>query len=761
MKRLVPWRLSSFWWLALTVFLVAGCAGKELRPKDKGVESQTPRRPEPSIKLTRPQEEVFSDKKGDFRIVSTPAGYAKERVEKPEKDLKRPLSAEKPSAVPSQRKRPKKMPSESKVQPAQPAPRLHKEPTKKEVTEGSEQKIVLNFDNADLYEVINTIAELLGINYIVYPNVTGQVTIYTARGIPKKDLFTVFLQILDVNGLAAIKEGNLYKIVQAKDTPRRPIPIVDGKVVSPRDRMIIQIIPLKYISVQEMTNLLTPFVSANGTIVSDANSNTLLIVENGVNILKILRLIETFDVNIFEKLHYRFYPLKHLDAEEVVGFLSDFTSYYERFTNVFVKFIALTRMNTLLVISTTPFAFEKVEEILRRVDVPVEETKPRIYVYYVKNSEAKNLETLLKTVFGKGPDEKKAPAATTKKPGGAARLPKNPFAESRKKETQTKKTIISPTTQEQSKKPTQGKQREIAGAGALKAEVTITADVIRNALIIQAVPQDYQTILGVLRLIDVLPRQVLIEATIAEVTLDDTTELGMEWSYSSDSTKFHGTGLLEASVGADGLTWAIGLTKKWKNMLKALASQNRLNVLSSPHILASDNKEARIDVSREIPLASSEWTFTSGTEPVTQTNIQYRDAGVILSVTPHINERGLVTMDISQEVSELSQSVKVANVEYPSFFKRTVNTTLTVRHGQTLAIGGLIKDKEDESISGLPCLIHIPVFRYVFGKEKKAITKQELIVLITPRVIVNTEDVDAVTEEFKKKVRNVVRRFGY
>ena len=116
-------------------------------------------------------------------------------------------------------------------------------------------------------------------------------------------------------------------------------------------------------------------------------------------------------------------------------------------------------------------------------------------------------------------------------------------------------------------------------------------------------------------------------------------------------------------------------------------------------------------------------------------------------------------MDISQEVSELTQSIRIGNVEYPSFFKRTINTTLTVKHGQTIAIGGLIKDKDDESISGLPCLIHIPVFRYIFGKEKKAIEKTELIVLITPRVIVNTDDVDAVTEEFKSKVKNVMKMF--
>ena len=195
--------------------------------------------------------------------------------------------------------------------------------------------------------------------------------------------------------------------------------------------------------------------------------------------------------------------------------------------------------------------------------------------------------------------------------------------------------------------------------------------------------------------------------------------------------------------------------------MSAYAKKGKVNVLSSPHVLASDNKEARIDVSREIPIATSEWTFTSGIEPVTQTNIQYRDTGVILSVTPHINERGLVTMDISEEVSDLEkESVKVAGIEYPSFFKRTVSTSLTVKHGQTIAIGGLIKDKEDEGIGGVPCLINIPVVRYLAGKWGKTLRKEELIVLITPKVIVSTDDVDAVTQEFKQKVKTVIKRFG-
>jgi general secretion pathway protein D len=185
-----------------------------------------------------------------------------------------------------------------------------------------------------------------------------------------------------------------------------------------------------------------------------------------------------------------------------------------------------------------------------------------------------------------------------------------------------------------------------------------------------------------------------------------------------------------------------------------------VNILSSPHILASDNKEAKIDVSSEIPVGSTEYKYTSGEEPVFETTIEYRDTGVMLSVTPHINERGLVTMDINQEVSEKGDDFQVAGKWYPSFDKRIIQTTLTVKHGQSIVIGGLIRDKGEEGVAGAPCLINIPVVQYLVGTESESTEKTELIILITPHVIVSLDDVDVVTEEFKSKVGNVIKEFG-
>ena len=621
-----------------------------------------------------------------------------------------------------------------------------------------EGQIIFNFDDADLYEVIKTIAELMNINYIVDPGIKGQVTIHTARKLKKTDLFPVFSQILEINGLTAMKEGSLYKIVPMKDAPRMPMDALftlGQKDLPPMDRVIIQIIPLKYMSTEEMTKLVTPFLSSGGTIVSSVPTNTLVVVDKGANILKILQLVGTFDINVMDRVHYRFYPLEYLESTEVVDIMKEFTATHSKESSGLIKFIALERLNTLLAVSTTPDIFEKIEELVRQIDVVDETVAVRIFVYFVKNGGAKELATLLNNVL----TGKETKTDTQKKAGGSSNISGNPFSMAKMAEKKAEKAAAK--AGESTKKTpkggkTTGDKKE--GSGTLMNEVTITPDEIRNALIIEATPTDYQIIEGILKQIDIMPRQVLIEATIAEVTLDSNTEFGVEYALGHGAAA--GNASFLATLGKAGLKYSIGVTDKWYAELNALAEKGRLNVISSPHVLASDNQEAKIDVSREIPLASGSTTVSSGST-LSETTIEYRDTGVILSVTPHINERGLVTMDVSQEVSNYdgNLSVGTAGNEYPVFSKRVVKTTLTVGHGQTIAIGGLIRNREKEETKGLPCLIDIPIVKYLTGSWSKETEKIELIILITPRVVADMDDVEAVTNEFKQKVQSVMKQF--
>ncbi len=514
----------------LGIVLGIGCAGNKQKAGDehRGHESAYQKKAPYSEKKKEiePKKDIFVDEKGESEVVSTPFGLAKQRIEKRVGGEESSPVDRKSSVITST----KAAPSYKQTVPKSEPGRLISVRDKPKTSQQEAGQIVLNFEDADLYEVIKTIADLLKINYIVDPGVRGKVTIHTARRLSRKDLFPVFLQILEVNGLTAIKEGSLYRIVQLKESKRLPIELRfsrGGADAPPMDKIIIQIIPLKFISTQEMIKLVKPFISTGGTVVSDILSNTLLVVDKGLNILKILRLVQTFDINMLERVYYRFYPLKYVAAEDVTKTLSDFTSSYEKVANVMVKIIAIDRLNTLFVVSTNPLVFEKVEEILGQIDMVDEEVAPKIYVYFVKNGEAEDLASLLDKVFGK-----KSPSKEKKqKAGGSATIKGNPFSAARVKEKKAKEAAAKAKAREPAKQTSAVAEGKGEGAGTLTAEINITPDLIRNALIIEAVPSDHRIIEDILRRIDIMPRQVLIEATIAEVTHDSSTQLGVDWAF--------------------------------------------------------------------------------------------------------------------------------------------------------------------------------------------------------------------------------------
>lgn len=609
------------------------------------------------------------------------------------------------------------------------------------ITISGNKGLVFNFDNADLTEVIRTLAELLKINYLLDSDVRGTVTIHTSGELSRKDLFPIFYQILDVNGLAAVKQDKIYKIIQAKEAARLPIISRvgrDGLVLPTEERIIIQIIPLNYVSVAEMSKVLTPFISSEGTIISKDNTNTMIVVDKTYNIKKVLRLVNVFDTDVFVRINHRFYPIQYGDVETLVGVLEKVFAAYGEAVKAGVNLIPITRLNMLLAVSPNPKIFDELTAFIEKYDVPSESTESGIYFYPVKNGQAADIADILNQVFAgkKNSKDKDRGKETT----SAYRNPLSKNAKAQKAKAQTK------TEQ----KPSVGSDVTL-GSGTLRGEVNITTDESRNSLIIEATPTDYQIIKKLLTQLDIMPRQVLIEVILAEITLDESTAMGVEWSYLKGNANMS-TSLLNATMGNSGLNFTIGNPERWTAALSALASENRVNILSAPSILASNSKPATIAISTEIPVASSQYRYTDNNDSLFETNIEYRDTGIMLTVTPHINESGLVTMEIDQEISEQASNVTVGNQEYPSFFKRSTTTTLTVQSGQTIVIGGLIKETTSDGASGTPWFINIPVLSFLFGKTKNEISKNELIILISPYVIATPDDVDAVTNEFIEKV---------
>lgn len=618
---------------------------------------------------------------------------------------------------------------------------------------GERERVVINFDQADLVEVIRTLAELLDINYILGTGVQGAVTIHTAGELDRRELFSVFFQILEVNGLTAAREGGLYKILPLQEAPRMSIAEgigSDDRPLPPGQRVVMQIIPLDFITADEMAKILTPFISSEGTILSNPDANTLLLVDKDVNVLKALRLVETFDVDLFEQVAYRFYSPRNLTARELAKLLEDILGTFGNGEQSGVRIMAIERLNKILVLASNPKMFQRIEEFLGQLDVPSESAVPRVFIYPVRNGSAEDLADLLTTVFSHdaaASDPSPGTASSSNEEATAESSVKIPAADPFGGERPT------PEGADRAEAPAAGPLR---GIGTLSRELKITPDPTRNLLIIEAVPPDYRTLEEILRQIDILPRQVLIEVLIAEISLDDQEELGVEWSYGKGEGSLS-TSLLSAQMGSSGLQFALGKEGRWSAALSSLASENKLNVLSRPTVLASDNKEARINVSTQVPVASAQYLFDSGPQGVTQTNIQYRDTGIILSVTPRISDTGMVSMEITQEVSETGDGVDVGGQSFPSFRERKVNTSLTVGDGQTLFMGGLMRERKSRGNSGVPYLSRIPVLGFLFGRDTSASEKSELILMITPRVVRGLQEMDAISEEFEEKVGNIRR----
>lgn len=645
-----------------------------------------------------------------------------------------------------------------------PTRRIKPAPGESALIEDDENYVTLNFNNADINEAIASIARLIGLKYIVDPDVQGTVTINSSGRLAKENLLSVLYLLLEANGLTAVKDGEFYRITTVEGASRLPIVLrlqTEGRPRVRQEEIVTQIIPLQYISAAEMSQLLKPFLSAKASIIAHQGSNTLVVVDTGLNIMKALKLVEGFDIGLFDKTNHRFFFLEYADAEDVVKILKEVFAPTLEGRKDGVKFIPIKRMNSFLALSPDRRVFNKIQQLLLNLDAETKGIEPRIYVYFVKNGAALNLADLLKQVFAdsltteENKKLKRISPLPQKPPTSGQMLSRKP-GETPGLQILQAQAPSPPAEPAQQTTPPAGVTGEAATeSGSLRGPIKITPDEIRNALVIEAAPADYRAIRNVLKKIDVLPRQVLIEATIAEIDYTIVTDLGVEWEFLKGASFRSGLQSLNAS-GDSGLRFAIGITDELKVMLDALEQENKAQILSSPHVLASDNQEARIDISQEIPTVTADTVIPSGGSSITTTTVQYRDTGVLLAVTPHINERGLVTMNVYQEVSEQAENVVVAGESYPSFFKRVVQTSLTVQHGQTIVLGGLIRENKSKKAQGVPWLARLPIIGFIFGSTKNFFDKTELIIMLTPVVIVDLDDIDAVTEGFKSKVKSVI-----
>ncbi|MBI3030558.1 MAG: type II secretion system secretin GspD [Candidatus Rokubacteria bacterium] len=642
--------------------------------------------------------------------------------------------------------------------------------------------MVLNFDNADIEVVIHAVSEIVGFNYVLAPDVRGKVTVQTSSRIPQEEVFNVLLAILEVHGFTAVKSDTLYKIIKLEGARERSVPTIVGAVPDPGrvgDEIITQIVPIRFASVAELSSLLRPLMSARGSLIPHRETNLLIITDSASNIRRLLEIVKLVDVEVaLEELQV--IPVKHADAQELAQILNQIFA-PGRARPVAVPaaipapppgappavrpptegaaerppLIVAYRGINVLIVHARKTELEIIRRLLNQLDVDIYGGR-RIFIYYAENAKAKDLAATMNAIYGRA-DGAAAPPA-------APRPPTAPGA---------------PYTPPPPPRPPGAAAPPGVAEGALaEGEVRFIADEVTNAVIVTTFPRNWPDIEDTLKKLDRMPRQVLIEVLVAEITLSDDLRLGIEWAVRTGRfdvfnapTAPGGTATTTTLTGrptfsipslgtigglAQGLNFFTFATDVFFAALNTLAADSKVNILSSPSILTTENKKAVINVSRSIPIVTAQQvpivgvTTTDTTTPTavgTQT-IEYRDAGVILTVTPRIGEKGTVALDVKQEVNEVGPTITPPGS--PSFTKREAETSAVLTNNQTLALGGLIQNKRTLTRSGIPLLNRIPLLGLLFGSIEEKIEKTELVILITPRVLGTALDAARLTEEMKR-----------
>ncbi|MGV8080659.1 MAG: secretin N-terminal domain-containing protein [Syntrophales bacterium] len=529
----------------------------------------------------------------------------------------------------------------------------------------SKGQVSLNFDDADVYEVVHTLfGNVLKVNYIIDPRVKGRVTFRSVAPIAQENVLPLMEVILRLNGVAVVEDSGLYRIIPISEIAREPAAIGIGrseKNVKLQGTALLQVIPIRYTLSSEIVKLISPFLSTNAALVDVPRSNQIVVVDTDANVKRLIQLVNIFDSE--QQKHHG----------------------------------------------------------------------PQVFVHHVQNSKAKDIVTMLQQIFlGASAGLEKTAAKTSFTPSGRT----------------------SQTTPD-THGSVQSKQGSTSNEALLSDIARIYANESINAVIIVGTPEDYETIKETIRKMDIVPRQVMIEGVVAQISLKDNMSMGLAWSMNAgglgSQIALNPGSLNSDSLPGSGFSYvAMDAAGTIKAVISALASESKAKLLASPHILVSDNREARIQVGQSVPIPTSE-TIASASVPAQRT-IQYKDIGIILKVKPMINDSGLVTLDIVQEVSTYSTLLLYSDEKQIILNKTEVSTNLVVQDGQTIVIGGLIREDASKSKSGIPLLIKIPILGYLFGNTDIDESRNELIILLTPHVVKSRKETDELTKGFVNKM---------
>ena len=671
-------------------------------------------------------------------------------------------------------------------------------------------QITFNFENQPIQAVVQAIlGALLKENYTIAPNVTGNVTFSTSRPITSEQAMPILEMLLAWTNNALVRKEGRYEVLPVKDaipgnlTPRiAPPNIAKGYEV--------RVFPLKYISATEMQKLLKPFAKADAVVSADASRNMMIMAGTASELANYQRTIDVFDVDWLKGMSVGVYSLRNTDVTKVQPELDKiFGEAGQSPLAGMFRFIAMDSTNSIVVITSQPDYLKQAEQWVYRLDLGAGENGTQLYVYDVKNVKAVDLSDHLNAIYTGQVQQKSntgnvAPGLRATTIGGVnsgngigGSIGGGSLAGNSLNSNRTSGSYGGSTTNGTNRTATggvtgTGSGLSTTGTGTPNAngqkptDIRITAIEENNQLLVMATPGEWDSILAAIHRLDISPLQVQIEAKILEVTLSGDLEFGVQWwlgglinnttgqtnsttgyqygqAFQGNQADRHraalgGTGTFPTDSG-QGLFYSF-LNKNFQVALSALQTSGQTKILSAPSLVVMNNQQAQITVGTQVPILSTSilglGTTDTTTGLATNTGIgqaSYISTGVTLSITPRVNPGGLVYMDVDQEDSV--PGAPAANNPNPPISQRNLQTEVAVQSGDTVLLGGIIQDHTSDSKTGVPGLSSIPLLGGLFGNTSKTHDRTELIVLITPRVIVNSEDAREMTQEYEKKFESL------
>jgi general secretion pathway protein D len=613
----------------------------------------------------------------------------------------------------------------------------------------SDEGVTLNFEQADLKEFLRVIFEtILQENYYVDPQTRGTVTLHTTRPVTQEAVLPIVETVLEGNGAALIRDEGMFKVV--------PLAIAESASGSPAigrfgsSRSVgygIQIVPLEHVSAAEIQKIIGPFVPDGSSLRIDETRNVLILSGPRYRLQELLETIRTFDVDWLSGMSFGLFQLQYADAATMVGELETIVSAggQSPLTGI-VRLLPIERLNAVLVIAHRPDHISGIQELVEQFDRGVEGAAGRrLYVYELENGDATRIAASLQDIFILSTEDQ-FPDDTSRITGSdvfrsaselSRPLPAQPGGQF----------------------PDARADGAVIGEGGGVAadslgQVKIIADEDNNAILVLASQQDYRSIEAAIKRLDIAPRQVLIEATIAEVSLSNTLTHGVRWFLENSGNELGINAPVPSSAAGAGLAFAFfDDSRELSAFFDLLATQSSVKFLSTPQVMVLDNQTATIRVGDQIPVTTRSSQSTTNPDAPIVTEVQFRDTGTLLTVTPRINSGGQVMLEISQEVSLPGTEPAVGGGGNVSIAQRSINSSVIVQSGQSVVLGGLILETTSDSKSGVPGIMNVPLFGKLFTQESEDVFRTELIVTVSPKVIENPQAMRKVTEEIRRRMQ--------